>query len=179
MRPTWPNILPLQLLVVGPCWPTLILPIPPNIVPLLSRIVRGQTIIAPVAHKPHPPNRMALVIRGKVAMARQVGRRGVVCELVDICVQRGIPERATVAAVHEHAHWQVPVRDRVGVRPGSHVVGVGAQRGVGDRAGPVVMLLDDGVGEGFARGVLRVPECSGLAVLEADHVVFPSGRNGG
>lgn len=150
MCPTWPNILPLQLLVAGPCWPALILPIPPNIVLLLSRIFRGQTVIAPVAHEPHPPDRIALIVRGKVTVARLVDRRGVVCELVDVRVQCGVPERAAVAAVHEHAHGQVPVRDRVGVRPGARVVGVGAERGVGDGAGSMVVLLDDVIGEGFA-----------------------------
>ena len=150
MRPTRPNILPLQLLIAGPRRPPLILPIIPNIVPLLSRIVRGQTIIAPVAHEPHQPDRRAPIVRGKVAVARLVDRRGVVSELVDVRVQRGVPERAAVAAVHKYAHGQVPVRDRVGVRPGGGVVSVGAERGVGDGAGSMVMLLDDGIGEGFA-----------------------------
>ena len=60
---------------------------------------------------------------------------------------------------------------------GGGVVGVRAERGVGDGSGAVVMFFDDRVHEGFAGGVLRVPERCGLAVLEADHVVFP-GRKG-
>lgn len=103
-----------------------------------------------MAHEPHQPDRRVPVVRGKVAVARLVGRRGVVSELVEVRVERGVPERAAVAAVHEHAHGQVPVRDRVGVRPGGGVVGVGTERGVGDGAGSMVMLLDDGIGEGFA-----------------------------
>src|SRR2546423_7244160 len=57
---------------------------------------------------------------------------------------------------------------------GRSVDGVRAEGGVSDRARPVVVLLDGGVVECFTRGVLRVPERGRLAVLEADHVVFPA-----
>lgn len=34
-------------------------------------------------------------------------------------------------------------------------------------------LVDSVVGKGFSVLMLRVPDCCGYAVLEADHVVFP------
>ena len=109
---------------------------------------------APVSHEAHPTYRVALVVRREVAVARLVDGRGVVLEPVDVGGEGGVPEHAAVTLVHEDAEGEVPVGDRVRVGAGGRVVGVGANGGVGDGAGAVVVLLDGRVGEGFARGVL-------------------------
>lgn len=71
----------------------------------------------------------------------------------------------------DQTRWQIQVRDRVVVRPGDGIVRVAAPRGIGD--GPHALLLNGGIGEGFAVAVLAVPDLLGSAVLEPDHVVLP------
>ena len=172
-RALGPDILALQLLIVRPCRPALVLPVLADVVPLLPRVARGQPVVAPVAHELQPANRVALVVRHKGAVAGRVHCRRVVPELVDVGRERRVPGCAAVAPVHQHAKRQVPVWDRVRVRAGRRVVCVRAERRIREGPAAVGVLLDYRVGQGFARRVLRVPERHRLAVLEPDHVMFP------
>lgn len=147
-----PDILSLQVFVARTSWSTFVFPVAPDVMTLLARIIGRESVIAPMSQESYPTHRLAFVIGREVAVARLMDRRGVVSESVNICTQRGIPQRATVAAVHENADREVVIRDRVIVGAGGSVIGVRSFGAVRDGAN--AMLFDEGVVESFTRGML-------------------------
>ena len=59
----------------------------------------------------------------------------------------------------------------MGVPSREWVVRMGAFGGVGNRS--IARLFDGIVAKGLAVGVLRVPDCLGIAVLKTDHDMLP------
>lgn len=94
-------------------------------------------------------------------------------KLVVPSAEQWVPYGASVGVVFEDAAGEVEVRDCVVVGAAHGVVCVRAFGGVGDGADAGGVAFDGGVAEGLAVGVLREPDCGGLAVGEADHGVFP------
>ena len=175
---TGTHIRAIQLLVFRPRRTARVLIKPKKL--LLPRITARQLIIPPLSPVVQPRRRRApginpVVRRAETRIAGVAGggaRRE--RHRVEVRALDRIPQVAVVVrGVLDEAIRQRQVRDRVIVRPGGGVVGVGAVGGVRHQA---VALFGEAGGvpvEGLAVGVLAVPGGRGRAVDEADHVVFP------
>jgi hypothetical protein len=167
-----PNILPLKHLVQRPGWSTLIFQVFADVLAMLPRITQRKRIISPVTLKSQPARWICAIVRLECPItyiSPGIVRR----ELVEVRVQGRVPESTLVRDVFQQAEGKVPVRNYVRMSPCGGIVGVRAFRAIGDRAFSVFVKFDGGwIVKSFARSVLRVPDRCGLAVLEANHVVF-------